>query len=328
MRLTVIVPVYNGEKTIEKCILSLVNQDYEDMEILVVNDGSNDKTIDIVKELSVNNSSKSIRLINKNNQGLTQARKTGIRNALGEYIGFVDSDDWVEPDMFSSMMEKIDDYGYDIVCCEMSYDYLNKSDIHHIKLDEGYIYSEKEIMSAINNRRGVMASMCNKVIKRSLFDDIFFLKGNFCGEDYSITVQILKNKCKVGVIKQPFYHYNQNDGSMVVGGYGRTHELGYQVYKRILYQVHKKYSINISREYDNYMINEFMGFILAMGYNRKYDYDKIKWIQSFIRKRILFVLYNKNNSLLCKGTSFVMCFSYKLVILVFNIYRKKFVKFN
>lgn len=328
MKLSVIVPVYNGEKTIEKCILSLINQDFDDMEILVINDGSDDNTVEIINNISKKYSSKKLRIINKKNQGLPQARKTGVANSNGDYIGFVDADDWVEPEMFSNMINHIDKYGYDIVCCDFSYDYKNKTDIHAQMLEEGISYSETEAMSAINYRYGIFPNMCNKVIKKELFENVTFLHGNFIGEDYSIIIQVLKNKCSVGVVKKPYYHYIQSAGSMGVGGYSSSQELGYYVYKRILLQIHKTYDKKQAYEYDNYLLNEFMGIVLAMGYNRCYDFEKIKWIQKFVRKRIIDIIKNEHNTLLCKGTSLVMCFSYKMVIWVFNLYRKYLVQWN
>ena len=328
MTLSVIVPVYNGEKTIKRCLLSLVSQDYSDMEILIINDGSEDNTLDIINEIIKEYPQKVIRVINKKNQGLPQARKTGVMFSRGDFIGFVDSDDWVEPEMYSCMLKRAHSLNLDIVCCDLSYDYKNRTDIHTQKMDPCIAYNNTDALSAINNRFGVFPNMCNKIIKRFLFDDITFLHGNFCGEDYSIIIQVLQKNCNVGIVKKALYHYVQNNGSMGVGGYGRAHELGYYVYKRILYQVHKSFNGITLKEYDNYFVNEFMFFILAMGYNNNYDIDKIRWIQKFLKKRIIQIITNKHNTILCKGTSVVMCINYKLVIIVFNIYRKFVVKWN
>lgn len=328
MTLSVIVPVYNGEKTIKRCLLSLLNQDYSNMEILVINDGSDDNTLAIVNKISEEYPEREIRIINKRNQGLPQARKTGVMFSNGDYIGFVDADDWVEPEMYSCMLERAFSLDLDIVSCDLSYDYKNHIDVHRQKMDEHTVYNNKEAISAVNNRYGIFPNMCNKIIKKYLFENITFLHGNFCGEDYSILIQILQNKCNVGIVKKALYHYVQNDGSMGVGGYGGAQELGYHIYKRILYQVHKSFDSVTIKEYDNYFVNEFMFFVLAMGYNKNYDIDKIRWIQKFIKKRIVHIISNKHNTILCKGTSVVMCFSYKLVIIIFNFYRKFFVKWN
>ena len=93
---TVVVPVYNVEKYLKKCLDSLLSQTYHNIEIIVVNDGTTDKSLDIAKE--VNSIDERVKIISQENQGLSEARNTGIRNAKGEYICFVDSDDFVHKD--------------------------------------------------------------------------------------------------------------------------------------------------------------------------------------------------------------------------------------
>ena len=130
MKLSVIVPVYNGENTIEKCLLSIIGQDYPDVEIVIVNDGSTDKSKSIIDKIILENPDSNIKLINKQNQGLPQARKTGVENSNGEYIGFVDADDWIESDMYSVMMLKASKQDSDIVCCDVFYDFPASTDNH------------------------------------------------------------------------------------------------------------------------------------------------------------------------------------------------------
>ncbi|MBQ3035419.1 MAG: glycosyltransferase, partial [Lachnospiraceae bacterium] len=96
--ITIIVPVYNGEKYIQKCLDSILQQTYDNYEILIVNDGSTDETLKIATQYE--QKYENIRIVTKENQGLPQARKTGVENANGSYIGFVDVDDWIDPDMF------------------------------------------------------------------------------------------------------------------------------------------------------------------------------------------------------------------------------------
>ena len=104
MKLSVIVPMYNSEKYIERCINSIINQEMKDIEIILINDGSVDKTKNIVGKYV--NKHKNIKLINKEkNEGLSAARNTGIKNATGEYIVFIDSDDEINNGMFKSMYE-------------------------------------------------------------------------------------------------------------------------------------------------------------------------------------------------------------------------------
>ncbi len=114
---SIIVPVYNVEKYIEKCILSIINQTYTNLEIIIVNDGSLDHSENIIKEyISKDNR---IKYIKRENGGLGAARNTGIENATGKYIAFVDSDDWIDPEMYSVLWQKAYECDADVVCCEI-----------------------------------------------------------------------------------------------------------------------------------------------------------------------------------------------------------------
>ena len=108
--ISVIVPVYNTGKYLKTCLNSLVNQTFHDIEIICVNDGSTDKSAEIVQQYH------NIKIINQKNQGLSVARNAGIEAATGEYIGFVDSDDWVDLDFFEKLYNSITKYNADIAC--------------------------------------------------------------------------------------------------------------------------------------------------------------------------------------------------------------------
>ena len=115
VKVSVIVPAYNAEKYIDKCLESLINQTLKDIEIIVVNDGSKDNTLEKINKYS----DKRIKLLNlKENKGIGHARNEGIKKALGEYIGFVDSDDYVDKNMFEKMYEKASKEKLDIVVCD------------------------------------------------------------------------------------------------------------------------------------------------------------------------------------------------------------------
>ena len=102
--ISVVVPVYNVENYLEKCVSSITNQTYKNLEIILVNDGSKDNSGAICDDLAKNDSR--IKVIHKENGGLSDARNTGINVATGEYIGFVDSDDWIERDMYEQLYKR------------------------------------------------------------------------------------------------------------------------------------------------------------------------------------------------------------------------------
>ena len=112
-KISVIVPVYNTEEYIEKCINSITGQTYKNLEIIVVNDGSTDNSLNILKSLQSKDSR--IRIINQENKGVSAARNTGLDNTTGEYIAFVDSDDYLEKNMYEKMLKYMGESGADLV---------------------------------------------------------------------------------------------------------------------------------------------------------------------------------------------------------------------
>lgn len=115
VKVSVIVPVYNSRKYLKECIESIINQDLEEIELILVNDGSTDNSLDICQKYAMKDSR--IKIIDKPNGGVSSARNAGILAASGEYIGFVDSDDWIQSEMYSNMYKNIKETGSDICIC-------------------------------------------------------------------------------------------------------------------------------------------------------------------------------------------------------------------
>ena len=114
-KISIIVPIYNSEKDLDQCIESIANQAYKNLEIILVNDGSTDNSINICKKWESNDSR--IVLINKKNEGGAKARNDGLKIATGDYIGFVDHDDFIEPEMYETMLDDMTEHNADIVMC-------------------------------------------------------------------------------------------------------------------------------------------------------------------------------------------------------------------
>ena len=133
---SVIVPVYGVEKYIDKCLKSLVSQTLKDIEIIVVNDGSKDKTLDVLQALSLED--KRIKVIDQINSGVSQARNNGLKNASGKYIGFVDADDYIDVTMYEKMYKKAEDNNCEIVICNVN-DVKGEEKKVSLCLEEGII---------------------------------------------------------------------------------------------------------------------------------------------------------------------------------------------
>lgn len=202
IKVSVIVPVYNVEKYLKKCLHSLVSQTLQDLEIIVINDGSTDNSKIIIKYFSQKFPFK-IKAFTKENGGLSDARNFGLDHATGEYIGFVDSDDWVEKEMFAEMFALAEKHKAEMVICNLQ------------KVDENGKINQKltqipnlpeKIM--LQEHFSVFSDLsyfaCNKIFHRSLLEEMRF-KNGIHFEDIQLIPQLLL-KCKV-IAQTQNYHY-------------------------------------------------------------------------------------------------------------------------
>lgn len=203
-KVSVIVPFYNVEGYIEKCLETLVNQTLKDIEIILVNDGSKDRSIDIVKKFLKQYPEKIVYL-EKENGGLSDARNFAIPYAKGEYIAFLDSDDYVEKDMYQLMYDIAQKEKSDMVECDFFWNYPDK-----VKTDVGEKY--EGTAEALTKIRVVA---WNKLIKREILEKskVQFPKG-YRYEDVEFTYKLIPYLEKVSFCKTPMVHYIQRIGSI------------------------------------------------------------------------------------------------------------------
>ena len=215
IKVSVIVPIYNVENYIKKCLESLVNQTLNELQIILVNDGSKDKSGNIAKEYADKFPEKIIYL-EKKNGGLSDARNFGIPYAKGEYIAFLDSDDYIDLNAYETMYNKAIEEDSDLVECNFIWEYDNK-----IKKDVRIEYSNKKEMLAF-----IRVVAWNKLIKRKLIVDknILFPKG-LRYEDVAFFYQLVPYLNKVAFVKKCFIHYVQRKDSIANTQNIRTKEI-------------------------------------------------------------------------------------------------------
>ena len=200
MKISVIIPVYNTGNYLKKCLNSILNQTLKEIEIIIVNDGSSDNSLDIIKKYMKKN--KNIILINKENGGQGSARNMGISRATGEYISFVDSDDFIDEEMLEEMYLTAKENDSDIVICNIS-DYYEKSGtMRDVSLN---LKKEVSIQEAILYS---VPSVVNKIYRRELLqDNKLFFNEKIWYEDFPYSIQLLVHAKKISFINKPFYHY-------------------------------------------------------------------------------------------------------------------------
>lgn len=265
--ISIIVPVYNVEKYIEKCVNSIINQTYKNIEIILVDDGSKDRSGEICDELKLKDNR--IKIIHKQNGGLSDARNAGMKIANGNYIGFVDSDDYIKEDMFETLYELCKKYNSDISI-------VSYYEIYHDKVigvrDSKKLYELNKIdaMKEILIDRAIQSYAWNKLFKRELFEQIEFpTNKNF--EDIATTLLLFERADKVVLLEDPKYYYVRRDDSIVGNRNYKTYKDYLDViYDKYLYLDGKYKELDLYNAY-NFVINMIWVYTIIVAY----DLDKL-----------------------------------------------------
>ena len=247
--ISIVVPVYNTSVYLPKCLDSLLNQTYPNIEIIVVNDGSTDNSAEVCNQYAKNHPNKII-VQHTVNRGLSAARNRGIDIAKGDYIGFVDSDDWCEPDMFQYLYDIIEEHHANMSSCGILEDF---GDTKIITRESGHKSSNDcpGILREILVNPSVCGYAWNKLFKRSSIGTLRFDEQLMSCEDLDFCVKFaLMNKTAV-YGESKLYHYRQHNASMTgIMNYSPRKLSVIDVYERILpiYAQHAPHLLSIVRQ--------------------------------------------------------------------------------
>lgn len=204
VKVSVIVPIYNSEKYLKKCIDSLVNQTLADMEFILINDGSTDSSDSIISEF---NDSR-IRYFKRSNHGIGATRNFGIDHANGEFIGFLDSDDYVESDMYEKMYNKCKNQNLDIVICDHYIECGNNKDVlKFIDFDVTSLDDSPNLLLDIN------LAPWNKIYSKKIFSSDTYYPVGVKYEDTPWVALMMSRASRIGKLNEPLYHYIVHDNS-------------------------------------------------------------------------------------------------------------------
>ena len=208
-KVSVIVPVYNSEKYLIRCIESILAQTFTDFECIMIDDCSPDECPEICDDFARKNNK--IKVIhNENNKGIALTRKIGLDASTGEYVLYVDSDDYIEKNMIEKMYKTAVAEGLDFLACDYFYEKENNVKIFCNKFSN--INEKTSVIKDIIAIR-IIAGLWNKLVKRDLYLKAVYPKYNF-SEDYVINIQNIYNSNKIGFIDIPLYHYVYNNNSL------------------------------------------------------------------------------------------------------------------
>lgn len=233
-KVSIIVPVYNVEKYLHRCMDSLINQTLKDIEIIAVNDGSTDSSLSILQEYEKKDTR--VIVINNINQGVSHSRNIGIDKACGDYLLFVDSDDWINLDMCERMYNKALSNQSDIVMCSYIREFGSHSKEKIFNLKDETVYENEEIkelnrmiIGPIGNELGSgegldsLGTIWAKLYKSDLIKNnshkFIDLKEIGSAEDTLFNIMIFKNVNKITFLNKPYYHYWKGNTNSITVGY-------------------------------------------------------------------------------------------------------------
>ena len=219
VKISVIIPVYNTEKFLERCLNSVLNQTLRDIEIIVVNDGSRDNSLEIIKKFKENDNR--IVLLDEQNGGSSFARNKGLEVSKGKYFYFIDSDDYLEENtMFEEVYNKCEKDNLDMVVFDYYNDFGNRKEcVKNIEVSDGILINKEDyIKDLIKNRCGI--SIWGKLVKKDIFieNNIKFPENIFMGEDLLTSLKLVFFSKKIGKLNKAFYNYvqHENQGTKIL----------------------------------------------------------------------------------------------------------------
>lgn len=295
MRLSIIIPIYNVEQYIEQCLVSILNKTYKDLEIILVNDGSKDNSMKIIKKYL---SDKRIKVINKKNGGLSSARNVGLKIATGEYIAFVDSDDWIRIDKLVELYNIIQNEKLDLIIGNGEY-YPSKEKIQkniYIGIKTGI-----EIFEEMLRKKDYLETVWKCIYSKKFLQEnnIKFIEG-LLHEDIPFMFECLIKAKRIKYENINFYIYRRREGSITTTK--NTKKLFHVLYgiERIL-EVYKENRIN-NKVINTYILNLYYSnlkrlkqknnkLILNLLILKKFS------IKSYIKFILIFILSTKYKSI-------------------------------
>ena len=284
--ISVIVPIYKVEKYLKKCVESILEQTYSNLDIILVDDGSPDNCGDIIEEFRKKN--ERIRTIHQKNGGLSDARNSGIKIAKGKYIVCIDSDDWIEKNMIEVLYKDIINTNSDISVCE----FVEEDDLQNILSTKKYNneiieFSSKEALKSLIKQDILTNHAWNKLYKASLFEGIEYPKGQLM-EDVSTTYKLFEKANKIVYQNTSLYHYIQR-GTSILGNITekRINDQEFAFFDRNKYLMEKYSEFKEIIELDNEKEYICVARLEDNGVNYLYLLSNFKPIEIMFAKEII-----------------------------------------
>lgn len=280
--ISVIVPVYNIQNYIKRCVESIVNQTFTKLQIILVDDGSTDESGKICDEMAASDTR--IEVFHKSNGGLSDARNFGLERARGEYVAFVDGDDYIDSDMYESLYKEIVSTAADIASCGY-YEVFDDKIYTKCCVKETIVLDKIRAYETLFSRGGLLGcSSCNKLFRKNIFDDIKYKVG-IQSEDLELIYRILDKTQTVVCVDAVKYHYVHRENSITTSAFNkRSMDVIYTSEKMIQF-VHLNYPEIIKQAYA-YQVMWLIGGLKSIyeTENRSEFSTEESYIKMLIRK--------------------------------------------
>lgn len=317
-RISIIIPVYNTEAYLPRCIESVIGQTFADWDMLLVDDGSEDGSGSICDRYAAQD--ERIRVIHNRNQGPAASREAGMQHTDGGLVMFADSDDWLDARMLQEMLRQMEESGAGMVCCLYQDIKENGNAIHPYHFEEVYIDcgNAQESMYQIHHTRYLTGAPWGKLYRRELFEGIDFCKNVTIGEDYAMVVQLAEKAGRVRILSQELYFRSVRKESISHGGYTERHRQAFDHYMRLRLRLIKDYP-QIRSDIIAYHTEYEMAVITAMCRNDRYDREVIGKLTHDLRANMKNTLTHPVIPLYMKGCAVLIAYAHPVFIFLFRI---------
>lgn len=318
-KLSIIIPVFNGEKFIKRCVDSILNQSIYIDEIIIINDNSVDGTIEILEKNYSNLDN--IKIINlKENHGVSYCRNVGIENSNGEYIGFVDSDDYIEVNMFEKMYHNAKENNLDICICNF-FEVNQQNKIKSKYKNNGEVLGrdnslEKYLLNEIS------PSVWDKIFRSEILKNIKFNTELVIGEDILFCLEAFYYSKRTGFVNDYLYNYIQNINSAVHTISSKLLQYA-EVIKYIPVQIESELNLNFNSEYNTFFNSLNLRIIHSVSalYNKKNKKQVFEYLGFINKQRLQLIVKDKNISKYIRIEAFIiLIFGVKIHIFLQPLY--------
>lgn len=305
MTVSVLIPVYNVEQYLPQCLDSIVNQSYKDLQVVIVDDGSTDNSLAIAKEYAARYSF--MEIYHQENAGVATARNNLLSHVKGNYVLFVDSDDWIEPDMIEFLISKATECNAEVVTCEMV--------VNDTKVAREYIekkWNQETTIQKFLFHKELSGSLWNKLIKSSLLHNLTFQKEISYGEDALFFWNAIQLLNKLVWTNRELYHYRKNINSLSRQNWTPERKgTGHLVWQSICDDVTIHWPQYLDIANARFALEDMWALYFASISGYKYD-ENIKLRQDNIKKNLRNIRKNKIDSIKKYIAAILLCRCYWL----------------